>query len=61
MIKQYVDKIIKSIASAEERKNAYIHTYGVAQCCSIIAGRRGLNPELAYISGLLYDICFCCR
>jgi HD superfamily phosphohydrolase YqeK len=56
MIKQYVDKIIQSIASTEERKNAYVHTYGVAQCCSIIAGRRGLNPELAYISGLLHDI-----
>lgn len=56
MIKQYVDKIIESIASAEEFKNAYINTYGVAQCCSIIARRRGLNPELAYISGLLHDI-----
>ena len=56
MIKQYVDKIIENIASTEDRKDAYIHTYGVAQCCSIIAGRVGLNTELAYISGLLHDI-----
>lgn len=56
MIKQYVDKIIEDIPSIEERKKAYIHTYGVAQCCSIIAGKRGLNPEIAYISGLLHDI-----
>lgn len=56
MIKQYVDKIIENIPSTEERKEAYIHTYGVAQCCSIIAEKRGLNPEIAYISGLLHDI-----
>jgi hypothetical protein len=56
IIKQYVDNIIERLEPAKERKNAYIHTYGVAQCSSIIAGRRGLNPELAYISGLLHDI-----
>lgn len=56
MIKQYVDKIIEHIPPDQERKNAYVHTYGVAQCCSIIAGKRGLNTELSYISGLLHDI-----
>ncbi|HWT75240.1 MAG TPA: HD domain-containing protein [Mobilitalea sp.] len=54
-IKKYVDHIIEAIASPEIRKYAYIHTYGVTQSCSIIAGRRGLDPELAYISGLLHD------
>lgn len=56
MIRSYVDNIIHCISSTDERKAAYIHTYGVAQACSIIAGRRGLNAELAYISGLLHDI-----
>jgi hypothetical protein len=56
MIRQYVDRIIQSITSDEERRYAYIHTYGVAQCCTMIAAKRGLNPELAHISGLLHDI-----
>lgn len=55
-VKQYVNQIIENIASSEERKNAYIHTYGVAQGCALIAAKRNLNPELAYISGLLHDI-----
>ncbi len=55
MVRQYVDRMIHNIASEEERSNAYIHTYGVAQCCSMIAVKRGLNPELAHISGLLHD------
>lgn len=49
MIRSYVDNIIHCISSTDERKAVYIHTYGVAQVCSIIAGRRCLNAELAYI------------
>jgi hypothetical protein len=60
VIRDYVDKIIENIEAAEDRKKAYIHTYGVAQCCSILAGKRGLDPELAYISGLLHDIYIYC-
>lgn len=56
IVKQYVDNIIDNIVSEKERKDAIIHTYGVAQCCSLIANKRGLNSELAFISGLLHDI-----
>lgn len=56
LVKKYVDSIIEKIPSAEERKCAYIHTYGVSQYCLLLALKRGLNPELAYISGLLHDI-----
>ena len=53
---QYVDGIIEKIPSAEKRKQAYVHTYGVSQYCALLAAKRGLDPELAYISGLLHDI-----
>jgi HD superfamily phosphodiesterase len=56
IVKQYVDGIIEKIPSTEERKSAYVHTYGVSQFCSLLASKRGLDPELAYISGLLHDI-----
>ena len=66
-VKEYVDSIIENIVSAAERKKAYIHTYGVAECCALIAGKRVLNTELTYISGLLHDIyaykvgCYSCH
>lgn len=55
-VKCYVDSILESIASIQERTAAFVHTYGVAECCVLIAIKRGQNPELAYICGLLHDI-----
>ncbi len=55
-VKEYVNKLFHSIPTSGERDMAFIHTYGVAQLCSMLAAKRGLNPELAYISGLLHDI-----
>ncbi|MDF2612200.1 MAG: hypothetical protein K0R92_3674 [Lachnospiraceae bacterium] len=55
-VRDYVNHIIDNIPSEEERRIATIHTYGVAQLCTMIAVKRGLNPELAHISGLLHDI-----
>ncbi|MDF2544221.1 MAG: hypothetical protein K0S47_3939 [Herbinix sp.] len=59
MVRQHINRIIQSIKSDEERRIAYVHTYGVAQCAAMIAAKRGLNSELAYISGLLHDIYTC--
>lgn len=56
VIKEYADKVISKITHEEERKQAFIHTYGVAQCCALLASSRGLNNELAYISGLMHDL-----
>lgn len=56
IVRAYVDNIIKNILSEDDRKTAYIHTYGVAEACSFIADKRRLNTELSYISGLLHDI-----
>lgn len=55
-IQEYVNSILSEMKSEINRENARIHTYGVAQCCSLLALRRGLDSELAYISGLLHDI-----
>lgn len=56
LVKDYVDSIIDNKVSDHERKDAYIHLYGVAEFCFILAGRRGLNTEIAYITGLLHDV-----
>ncbi len=55
-IKQYADRTLEEIPLEEARYRAFLHSYGVAQCCALLAGRRGLNMELAYISGLLHDL-----
>ncbi len=56
IVRAYVEDILKNISSDDDRKTAYIHTYGVAEACSFIADKRRLNTEIAYISGLLHDI-----
>lgn len=55
-VREYVNGIFDNIPSAEERRSAFIHSYGVAGLCSMIAAKRGLNSELAHISGLLHDV-----
>lgn len=55
-VQTYVNTILTQIDSKEEKRYAFGHTYGVAQCCSLLAVKRGLDSELAYASGLLHDI-----
>lgn len=55
-VTEYVNSVFMTIPSETARKDAFIHTYGVAQSCALIAARRGLNTEIAMISGLLHDI-----
>ena len=52
----YVNSIFDGIADAEEKRAAYIHSYGVAQCSALLAAKRGLDAELATIIGLLHDV-----
>ena len=34
----------------------YVHLYSVSYFCTLLAMRRGLDPELASASGMLHDI-----
>ncbi len=55
-VQRMADGIISKMESAEERKQADLHAYGAAACCAMLAARRGVNTEIAYISGLLHDL-----
>ena len=55
-VRAYVDSIFNTIEDAEEKRAAYIHSYGVAQCCALLAAKRGLDTELAIAMGLLHDV-----
>jgi uncharacterized protein len=56
LVRNEIDVILLNQNNVEERRNGYVHLYGVAQCCSILAIKRGLDVELGAIIGMLHDI-----
>lgn len=55
-VKEYIKNIFDQIEDADEKRAAYIHSYGVSQCCALLALKRGLDMELAIVIGLLHDV-----
>jgi len=56
LVKEYVDGMLRQLPDADWRRWGYTHLFGVAQFCAMIAMKRGLDVELATISGLLHDV-----
>ncbi len=56
LVRQSVDKILLRIPDAKMRRDAYVHLYGVAQNCAILATKRKESVELAIVAGMLHDI-----
>lgn len=54
--RELVDKILLNMSDPTERRCAYLHLYGVAQACALLALKRGEDVELAVIAGMLHDI-----
>jgi len=55
-VREYVDNIFGNLENADEKRAAFIHSYGVAHCCSLLALKRGLDVEIATIIGFLHDV-----
>lgn len=55
-VRTAIDSILEQQTVTEERRNGYVHLYGVTQNCTLLAIKRGLNVELCTIMGLLHDI-----
>lgn len=55
-VRGIVDTILLNMTDTAERRFAYVHLYGVAQACALLAMKRGENAELAVIAGMLHDI-----
>ena len=55
-IRAYVDDVLLHMTDTVERRCAYVHLYGVAQACAMIAQKRKENVELAIVAGMLHDI-----
>jgi uncharacterized protein len=56
ILREYIDRILLNMTDTNERRVGYVHLYGVAQFCALIALKRGENVEMATIAGMLHDI-----
>lgn len=56
IVREVIDKHLLKITDDEERRCAYVHLYGVAQACALIAKKCKGNVELAVIAGMLHDV-----
>lgn len=61
IMKEYVDIEYHKIGDPIEKRCAFIHSYGVSFCCTMIAAKRGANIELAAMAGLLHDFYLYCN
>lgn len=55
-LREYIDEILLNMHDAIERRCAYVHLYGVAQYCAMIAIKREEDSELATMAGMLHDL-----
>ena len=56
VLRKYVDNVLLKMTDNEERRSAYVHLYGVSQCCAMIAIKRGEDVELSMAAGMLHHI-----
>jgi HD superfamily phosphodiesterase len=57
-VRDYVSEHISKITDTPIRYNQFAHANGVAVYSTLLALRRGLEPELAVTAALLHDIAF---
>ena len=55
-LRAYVDKKLNKIDDEDKRISATAHLYGVSLAAQILAKKRGLDPELAAMAGMLHDM-----
>ena len=56
LVRNEIDTILLNRENIDNRPEGYIHLYGVAQNCTMLAIKRRLDVELCTIAGLLHDI-----
>ena len=51
-----MDSEINKIEDADKRTGAIAHLYGVSLAATMIAKKRGLDPEIASMAAMLHDL-----
>ena len=55
-LRKYVDSEINKIEDSDKRTSAIVHLYGVSLAATMIAKKRGLDPEIASMAAMLHDL-----
>lgn len=55
-LQKQVHKVLKKIDDNQKRASAVAHLHGVSLAAVMIAKKRGEDPELAAMAGLLHDL-----
>ena len=55
-LRKYVDAELNRMEDADKRTGAIAHLYGVSLAATMIARKRGLDPELASMAAMLHDL-----
>lgn len=54
-LRKYIDEMLLQNEDLQYRRCGYVHLYGVGMAAAFIALRRGFDPELAEMAGMLHD------
>jgi uncharacterized protein len=55
-LRKYVDAEINKMEDPDKRTGATAHLYGVSLAATMIAKKRGLDPEIASMAAMLHDL-----
>ena len=55
-LRKYVDSEINKMEDSDKRTSAIAHLYGVSLAATMIAKKRGLDPEIASMAAMLHDL-----
>ena len=55
-LRKYVDAELNKMEDVDKRTSAINHLYGVSLAATMIAKKRGLDPELAAMAAMLHDL-----
>ena len=56
VVRQVVDEIVRQQPDKEYSRCGFVHLYGVAAICVLLGLKRGLDPHLCAVTGMLHDI-----
>ena len=55
-LRKYVDAELNKMEDADKQTSAIAHLYGVSLVATMIAKKRGMDPEIASMAAMLHDL-----
>ncbi len=55
-LRKYVNSVLYKMEDEDKRSSAIVHLNGVALAATMLAKKRGFDPEVAAMAGVLHDL-----